>query len=118
MNQNLKKQILKYVVGVESYKPPTDIYLALYIDGKELTSDVGYKRQIIVFKNGSDGEVTNKGEIIFPIASKVWGIVNQIALVDVDENILFMAKTSQNKKIERGDQLRFEDGGLSIKVDL
>ena len=117
MSSELKNKILKHVTGVESYKPSIDIAVALYVGGNELTSDTGYKRQLVMFKNAIDGEVVNKGEIIFPIASKMWGVIDEVAIVDSDNKILFMAKTSQNKTIERGDQLRFEDGALSIKID-
>lgn len=118
----LSSALLQHVFDISSYTAPTNIYIAAFVNGVEVSGD-GYER--VEVANGSTEwsesgqEVTNDNEIAFPEATGSWGTPDGIGLFDASNggNELYFDPegVDEPKEITAGDTLKIAAGQLKIQ---
>lgn len=118
----LEVNILNHVLRATSYTAPAAVYLAAFIvaptDAGGGTEVVGgaYTRQTVTFGPPSGNQVSNTGDILFPIATAGWGTVVHFGIFDAPAagNLLYHTALSASRTIASGDQLRVPIGQLVV----
>jgi hypothetical protein len=102
------------------YTPPTGSYIALYTTsptqaggGVEVVGG-GYGRQAVTWTAPVNGQSFNVADIVFPVATTMWGTVTSYGLVDagISGNILYYASLSSPQVVQINDQIKFPAGQL------
>ena len=121
----LENALLNAVFRNVPYTSPASVYIALYTSdptdadtGVEVSGG-GYERQPVTFNAPTNGQMTNSGDVIFPVATADWGTITHIGLRDapIGGNLLYHAPLNINKTILSGDQLIFKTGEIVISLD-
>ncbi len=132
----LQEKIINYVLGNESFTPPTNFYIALFsvsfttdpvladLNNEISTVDTGYSR--VIYPNntsywaGSNGVRRNVEEISFPQALNYWGFVKSWMLLDTStggnaSNFYYWGNLpGEGKLIDYSDVLTFDVNRLVI----
>ena len=104
------------------FTPPPTLYVALYTaaptvsgGGTEVTGG-GYARQTATFGAPSNGQTSNTGDVVFPIASVAWGTVVAFGILDAATggNLLYFNLLSVPRAVAINDQVRFPVGQLIV----
>lgn len=95
----------------------TPVYVALFAGETEVVS-VGYTRQSATFIAPVDGQTTNEVDILFPIATSLWGDITQIAVYDalMVGNQLFKSPAELIKTIDVSSQYKVPKNYLIIRL--
>ena len=107
------------------YVSPAASYIALYTTsptksgGGVEVSGGAYSRQICTWTAPVNGQSFSVGDVIFPVATTLWGTVTSFALVDapLGGNILYFANLNAPQLIQPNDQLKFFSGQLQVIED-
>jgi hypothetical protein len=102
------------------FTPPSSIYVALYTvapgvsGGGTEVSGGSYARQIATFTAPASGQVATTADVLFPVASALWGTVVAFAFLDASSggNMLYFANLSSSRLVDISDQVRFPAGQL------
>lgn len=102
------------------FTPPSQIYVALYTvtptpiaSGVEVSGG-GYVRQAVTFSEPENGQLRSVADVVFPVASALWGDIVGFALVDAVSggNVLYYAGLGSPRQIDVSDQVTFPSGAL------
>lgn len=102
------------------YSSPIATYVALFTTaptvsggGTEVTGG-GYARQTVTFAAPVNGQTTNTGDVIFPIAAAAWGTITAFGIYDAATggNLLYFNLLSVPRSVTINDQVRFPVGQL------
>jgi hypothetical protein len=76
----------------------------------------GYSRQSVVWTAPVNGQSSNVADLVFPVATGVWGTLTSYALCDapVAGNILYYANLNAPQLVQINDQIKFPSGQLQI----
>lgn len=102
------------------FTPPALVYVALYTVAPGVsgggTEVVGgsYGRQIATFSVPASGQTVTTADVLFPVASAVWGTIVAFAFLDASSggNMLYFGNLSTSRLILVSDQVRFPAGQL------
>jgi hypothetical protein len=105
------------------FTPPATIYVALYTVAPGVggggTEVIGgsYGRQTATFTVPVNGQLSNTGDILFPVASATWGTVVSFALLDASSggNMLYFGNLSTPRLVLTSDQIRFPSSQLVVQ---
>ena len=124
----LERQVLNHFFRNLPQTPPTQLFVALYIDDPT-DNDIGteinggaYQRQQITFTAPTDfgggSQIANTVEIRFPIAVGDWGEISHFGIRDAATGGTLMAHgvVAVPKKIENGDEAMFRAGLLTVHI--
>lgn len=126
MTKYLQERLLDHVLRQVPYRAPSELWLAIYktpVDdngkGTEMAGN-GYTRQRIDFAGKVQaGFAKNLSEVRFMVAKEDWGDAVELAVMDAETggNVLFHGVLARRKRIEKGDQIRFAPGDVSMQVE-
>lgn len=120
-----RDKIGNHMLRAQSYTPPAQLYLALYTDstdadggGTEVTGG-SYVRQAFDFIAFVDGFADNDDDIVFPVATALWGDITNAAVHDNVSagNMLIQGPLAVTKTIDTDDQFITDLGDLDFQVD-
>jgi hypothetical protein len=100
-----------------------ELYLAAYLKtsiGLEEINGSGYERVALkdLLSIEKDGTLTNKEDIIFPLAKKGWGVIAALCIIDSKGEKFFIEDVKDpTPKISIGKRLRIPQGMLSISLE-
>jgi len=105
------------------YTSPALVYVALYTatptpaGGGTEVSGGGYGRQLVTVTVPVNGQSSNTGEILFPVATATWGTIEAFALLDASAggNMMYYGTLSTPRLILASDQVRFPAGQLIVQ---
>jgi hypothetical protein len=121
----LDGQVINAALRGVPFVPPVASYIALFIvsptksgGGIEVTGG-SYSRQLITWTAPVNGQSSNTGDIIFPVATVAWGTITSYALLDapVAGNILYFADLNAPRLVQINDQVKFPTGQLQVIED-
>lgn len=129
MGTTLANQVLNYTLGVETYTPPSTVYVALYLvaptasgGGVEVTAS-GYERLAVAnttseWPTTTTGTKANANALTFSSAAANWGTVVGAALLDspVSTVPMFYGTLDTARPIFSGDTPLFPDGTFRISL--
>ena len=125
MSNFLEDKILNHITGLESYTPTGNLYVGLLtsattdeLQGEEVVAG-SYERIKATFTMSSEGTILNDIDVVFPIATENWGIINDIAIFDdaVGGNLLFYTALATPAEILQDSQIIFKASKLTITLD-
>lgn len=92
------------------------VYCGLLSRGQEIGSG-SYERMLVSFTEPSKGQVTNSGDIEFPVAKEMWGDVTDIALYDAKSggNIVWLGQPEVVKKVSIASQYKIPKGYMIVR---
>lgn len=123
MSNYLKDSVLNHVFKNTAYVQPNALFIALYTTdptntdtGTELEGTYGYVRQSISFNTASNGSISNKGDVVFPISTGAWGTVKYIGIRDAstEGNLLYYGALTSPQDVLINNQLIIKNGELII----
>lgn len=93
------------------------VYVALLNEDIEVDK-VSYKRQLASFTVATEGQTSNNADILFPIASEIWGPITHIAIYDSITlgNQLFKSRAEFVKSIDILSQYKIPKNYLIIRL--
>lgn len=107
------------------FAPPSASYVALYTTtptksggGVEVFGG-SYARQIVTWSPPTNGQSSNTMDVLFPVATALWGTVTSFALLDspVAGNLLYFADLNAPRLVQINDQIKFPIGQLTVVED-
>lgn len=95
----------------------TPVYVALFAGTVEVTGGA-YARQAVTFTTPVDGQTTNDTDVLFPIATALWGDITQVAVYDsaTAGNQLFKSPAEFIKTIDVSSQYKVPKNYLIIRL--
>lgn len=95
----------------------TNTYVALFTDIAEV-SKASYKRMPTTFIAPVEGQTSNTTDILFPIATEMWGDITNIGLYDsaTGGNLLFKSPAEFVKTIDVSSQYKIPKNYLIIRL--
>lgn len=105
------------------FVPPAVVYVSLYTvapgfgGGGTEVSGGSYARQTVTFTVPGSGQSSNDADILFPVASALWGTIVSFALMDASSggNMLYFGSLSTPRLVSPSDQVRFPTGALVVQ---
>lgn len=93
------------------------VYVGLFNEENEISAS-SYVRQPAIFTTPSEGQTSNKTDILFPIAEENWGPITHIGIFDSDigGNLLFKAPAEFIKTIDVSSQYKIPKNYLIIRI--
>lgn len=93
------------------------VHVALFNEDVEVDK-VSYKRQLATFTTATEGQTSNSGDILFPIALETWGPITHIAVYDslTLGNQLFKSPAEFVKSIDISSQYKIPKNYLIIRL--
>lgn len=93
------------------------VYVGLFTPDGEVTA-TGYARQKTTFSEGVEGQTTNNVDILFPIATELWGEIVNVGLFDAatNGNVLFKAPAEFKKTIDVSSQYKIPNHYLIVRL--
>lgn len=121
----LEAQILNHILRATAYPSPSAVYAALFTS---LSTEAGpdtevsggsYVRQQITFSAPSGGQVVSDADVLFPIATADWGIIQSVAIMDsaAAGNKLYAMDLNIPREILQTDQFRLPAGQIIVQED-
>lgn len=119
----LDNNILNVALRGIPFTPPLAVYVSLYTvaptpsGGGTEVSGGSYTRQVVTLTAPVSGQCSNTVDVLFPIASALWGTVTSFAIMDslAGGNMLYFGNLSTPRLIQASDQLRFPAGQLVVQ---
>jgi hypothetical protein len=102
------------------FVPAAQIFVALYTVipnasgvGVEVSGG-GYVRQLVTFSEPVNGRLHSEVDVVFPVATALWGDIRGFALVDAPTggNVLYFAGLGYPRTVDVSDQVTFPNGAL------
>lgn len=102
------------------FDPPPAVYVALYTAAPDVSgggievSGGSYERQLALFTAPVNGQVMTTADILFPVASSLWGTITSFGFLDASSagNVLYFGNLSAPRLVDVSDQVRFPSGQL------
>lgn len=92
-------------------------HVALYNRDKELFGG-GYARQPVRFTCGSSGSASNAEDVVFPTATRNWGKITHMAILEhKDGPTLFEGALAVRKDVHMDDIFKFMIGDINIDLN-
>lgn len=121
----LDGNILNAVLRGISYTSPVASYVALFTTsptragGGVEVSGGSYARQIGAWSAPVNGLSSNTSDLVFPVASALWGTVTSYGLYDniAGGNLLYFADLNAPRLVQINDQMKFPTGQLQVIED-
>jgi len=121
----LEANLINHVLRGIAFPVPLASYVALFTTapseggGGVEVSGGSYSRQQAIWTAPAGGSTSNTMDILFPVATAVWGTVTSFALMDaiVGGNMLYYANLNAPRFIQINDQLKFPVGQLILTED-
>ena len=112
MSVHLKNKVLKDNLII------TPVYAALFTGEATEVNAASYKRQAITFIEPSDGQTSNSTDVLFPIATEVWGDITHVGVFDslTGGNLLFQSNAEYVKTIDVSSQYKVPKNYLIIRL--
>ena len=84
----------------------------------EEVNAASYKRVPVIFTEPANGQIQNKEDVEFPIASENWGEINKIALFDAekDGNKIWEGSPEVVKNIGEASQYKIPKGYMILRL--
>lgn len=125
MSNYLENALLDHLHGAATYTTPSALYVALFTSATDDTgggtevSGGGYVRQSVTFGPSSGGQASSNVVVSFPKATTNWGVVTHAAIMDASTggNMLVHGALNSSREIKANDQLKFESGDITNKLD-
>lgn len=92
-----------------------NVFVGLFNEENEISAS-SYARQPAIFTTPSEGQTSNKADILFPIAEENWGPITHIGIFDVEGNLLFKAPAEFVKTIDVSSQYKIPKNYLIIRL--
>ncbi|MFJ5771392.1 hypothetical protein [Psychrobacillus sp. NPDC093180] len=95
----------------------TPVYLALFSNDVEVNK-ASYKRQVGTFVEPVDGQTSNNEDVLFPIATEIWGDITHIGIFDsaTEGNLLFKSPAEFVKTIDISSQYKIPKNYLIVRL--
>lgn len=95
----------------------TPVYVALFNSDVEV-AEASYLRQVVTFVEPSEGQTSNNADVLFPIASEVWGDITHIGIYDAatNGNLLFKSPAEFIKNIDISSQYKIPKNYLIVRL--
>lgn len=111
MSDYLKKKVLDENLRTK------DVFVALFIGSAEVNKP-SYKRVKATFTTVNDGQTSNDTDILFPIATELWGAITDIAIYDAATggNLLFKSAAEFTRTIDVSGQYKIPKNYLIVRL--
>ncbi|OMC81845.1 hypothetical protein BK128_21490 [Viridibacillus sp. FSL H7-0596] len=92
-------------------------HVALF-NGEIEINQPSYSRQTASFTEPTDGQTSNNGDVLFPIANESWGSITHIGIFDnaAAGNLLFKAPAEFIKTIDVSSQYKIPKNYLIVRL--
>ena len=94
-----------------------NVFVGLFNEENEISAS-SYARQPAIFTTPSEGQTSNKADILFPIAEENWGPITHIGIFDsvTGGNLLFKSPAEFIKTIDISSQYKIPKNYLIVRL--
>jgi len=124
LSDYLEAALINTVLRGQQYASPVKVYAGLFKSdptdagtGVEVSGG-GYVRQEITFSSPVDGQTMNTLDILFPVATALWGTITHIGIYDAQTggNLLLYGPLEFERTIDISSQFKIPASYLIIRL--